>query len=420
MKIDKPQNSNYCGTVVEIKNIVPLPNCDNVVSTTFFGFQAIISKDHKVGDIGIVFPAECQLSDEYCYNNNLYRHGDKNSDESVKGYIEDNRRIKAVKFRNNPSTCLFMPLESLKYTRIDLSILSVGDEFDTLNGKEICKKYTVARNVAKRYEGVASKIFKRVDPMHMPEHLDSSNYFKWGNQIDDNKTVIITQKLHGTSIRVGHTITKRKLNYFEFILKKFGVNIQPTNYDYVYGSRKVIKDVNNPYQNHFYGSDIWTKEGERLKGLIPENYLVYGELIGWTGEEAIQKNYTYSVEKGKAELYVYRIAIVNNQGFIVDLSWDQLKEFCIKNGLKHVPEIWVGKKSEFNADNFMNKRFFEDGYKNCLYLGDNKDLVDEGVCVRVDGLVPTIFKAKCSKFLEHETKLLDKGEEDLESSQTNA
>lgn len=88
MKIDKPINSNYAATVFAIKNIIPLDNCDNVVATTIFGFQAIVSKNTKIGDIGIAFSAETQLSDEYCYENNLYRHNDKNRDESQKGYIE--------------------------------------------------------------------------------------------------------------------------------------------------------------------------------------------------------------------------------------------------------------------------------------------------------------------------------------------
>ncbi len=43
------------------------------------------------------------------------------------------------------------------------------------------------------------------------------------------------------------------------------------------------------------------------------------------------------------------------------------------------------------------------------------DTVDEGVCVRIDAITPRIYKAKSPKFLEHETKILDRGEADLES-----
>jgi hypothetical protein len=418
MKIDKPINANYCATVVRIKNLVPLENCDNLVGSPIFGFQVITGKDTQIGDIGIFFPAEVQLSDEFCYHNNMYRHGDKNQDESKKGYLEDNRRVKAIKFRGNVSNGLFMPLSSLAFTGIDITVLDEGDEFDVLNGVEICRKYEIARRISNKGATAKEKKFNRVDAKHLPEHYSSDNFFKWADTLDKEKQVIVTQKIHGTSIRIGHTIVKRKFSIFEKFLSMVGVQIQPTSYDYVYGSRKVIKDINNPHQNHFYDTDIWTQEGKKLEGLLPENYIVFAELVGWTPElREIQKNYTYSIPQGSAELYIYRIAIINSQGVITDLAWDQVKEFCTNNGLRHVPELWRGKLGDLVIENFMDKRFFEEGYKHCLYLGDNKEIVDEGVCVRFDGIMPRILKAKSPKFLEHETALLDEGVEDLESSQ---
>lgn len=418
MKIDKPVNENYCATVVKLTNIISLENCDNLVATSLLGFQAIVSKDAKVGDIGIVFTAETQLSEDFCFNNNLYRHSDKNYDSKQKGYIEDNRRVKAMKFRGHTSNCLFVSLEYLRYTKIDISLLSVGDSFDILNGKEVCKKYEIKRNPGKQ-ERVQEKKFKRVDAMYMPEHIDTSQYFRYSDMINPESDIIVTQKIHGTSIRVGNTIVKRKLNLFEKLLNAVGVKIQKTEFDYVYGSRKVIKDANNPDQNHFYESDIWSLEGAKLMGLLPQGYLVYAELIGYTSDgKEIQRDYTYNIEPRLCELYVYRIAIVNGQGILTDLTHDQVKEFCSKNGLKIVPEIWRGKKKDFVVENYIDKRYFEDGHKQCLYLGKN-DLIDEGVVIRVDGLTPIFLKAKSPKFLEHETKILDTGEEDLESSQSN-
>ena len=419
MKIDKPKNGNYCATVVEIKNIIPLENCDNVVGTTIFGFQAIVSKSTKVGDIGVVFPAETQLSDEYCYENSMYRHGDKNKNEGAKGYIEDNRRVKAVKFRGHSSSCLFVSLESFNFTKIDTSLLSVGDEFDALNGFEICKKYEVAFRISNKGAKALEKKFSRVEPKHIPEHFETSQFYKWGFEIPEEEEVIVTQKLHGTSIRVGHTLAKRKLNFFEKILVKCGVQILPHTYDYIFGSRKVIKDSNNPYQNHFYEVDIWTQEGKKIQGLLPENYIVYGEIVGYTTEGSeIQKDYTYSIEKGTCQLYIYRISIVNSQGHVTDLTWKQIKDFTNSVGLRHVPELFVGKKKDLKIEDFSDKRYFESGYKNCLYLGKN-ELVDEGVCIRVDGITPKIYKAKSPLFFEHETKILDAGVEDLESTQTH-
>lgn len=421
MKLNKPKNTNYCTTVVQIKNITPLEGCDNVVGTNIFGYQAIVSKDTKIGDIGLVFVAETQLSDEYCFNNNMYRHGDKNKDQSAKGYIEDNRRVKAIKFRGHVSNCLFMKLDSLSYVKgIDDEAFLVGTEFDGIGEHEICKKYEVAVKGMKTQTMSESYNFVRVEKKHMPEHVDSINFFKYKDHFNKGDEVIVTQKLHGTSVRIGHTIVGRKLNLIEKFLRFVGVKIQLTEFDYVYGSRKVIKDINNPHHNHFYDTDIWTEAGESISSVLPKNYIAYGEIVGWTkGGQAIQKNYTYNLPQGKYEVYIYRIAIVNEQGIINDLSWDQVKEFCTNNNLKYVPELWRGKIQKFDADKYMNIRYYEEGYTHCVQLGEagnNMDIVDEGVCIRKEGIVPTIMKAKCSKFLEHETKILDEGVQDLESA----
>lgn len=415
MTLTAPRNKNYCATVVRVKAILPLENCDNVVATNFFGFQSIVNKETQVGDYGIVFPAEVQLSDDFCKNNNLYRHNEKNKDTKEKGYLEDNRRVRAVKFRGHRSDCLFMPLSSLEWTGVKIGELKEGDEFDILNKKEICKKYIIRVKEPRVNHLHVPKVFKRVDPKHMPEHLDSDNFFKFGHLIPEDAEVIVTQKLHGTSIRIGNTIVKRRLNIFERLLQKTGVRIQETEMDYVFGSRRVVKDIHNPYHNHFYDVDIWTIEGKKLEGLIPENFLVYGELIGWTPTGApIQEGYTYQIPEGKCELYIYRVAYVNSQGFVADLSWDQLKEFCTQRGLKYVPEIGRYKMKNLKIERFIDKRL-NSIYRNCLSL-DNKELVDEGVCVRLDArIVPYILKAKSPIFLQYETKLLDKGVVDLET-----
>lgn len=413
MKLESPRNENYAATVVSIKSITPLEGCDNVVGTPLFGFQAIVGKDTEIGTLGIVFPAETQLSDEYAKSNNLYRHGTLNADQSAQGYIEDNRRVKAMRFRGHRSDCLFMPLQSLAYTGVDASDFNEGDTFDIINGHEICEKYLVRRAVS-RVEKNKVKKFTRVESKFMPEHYDSDNY--WRNKDNlEGKDVIVTQKLHGTSIRIGNTVVQRQLSFIEKLAQKFGVKVATTGYDNVYGSRKVIKDINNPNQNHFYATDIWTEEGKRLDGMLPEGYIVYGELIGWTANGApIQKDYTYDVPQSTADLYVYRVATINPQGYVTDLSWDQVKEFCRDRALRTVPELWRGPHSAFNVDEWTDQRF-DPKYAGAVSLGDDTGLVDEGVCVRVDGLAPYILKAKSPLFFEHETKMLDQEALDLEA-----
>ncbi len=412
MKLEPPVNSNYCATVVKVKSITPLDNCDNVVSTTIQGFKVIVSKETRVGDTGIFFPPETQLSDVYCKVNNLYRHADMNLDKGETGYIENSRRIRAIKFRGNTSQGLFMPMTSLLY--FGPYDFNEGDEFDQLSGMEVCRKYVVFTPGHRTAQNNTKKD-SRVDQIHMPEHITTDQFYKVSEQFPKETKVTVTQKLHGTSIRIGHTYVARKLTIRDRVARFFGAKIQTLEHDYVFGSRKVIKDANNPDQMHYYESDVWSAEGAKLVGMLPENYLVYAELIGTLpGGRPIQSGYTYGFTVPK--LFVYRIATINERGQTTDLSWDQVKEFCDKNGLKHVPELWSGTLAEFEVVDFMDKTYAKE-YPQAIVLDDN-GTVDEGVVIRVEGITPYVMKAKSPLFYEWETKLLDKGEEDVESSQS--
>jgi len=415
MKFSEVANENYAATIVSVKAINSLENCDNVVGVPFFGFQAIVNKTTEVGDLGVLFTAETQLSEKYMYENNLFRHGNLNKDESAKGYIEDNRRVKAIRFRGHQSSALFMPLSSLEWTGIKVSDLKEGDMFDELNGKPICNKFVRKQRKA----GAGNKVsveekYIRVDKKFMPEHIDSINYFRNKQQIKGNENIVVTQKLHGTSVRIGNTLVNRKLNVIEKALKKLGVKVVENEYDDVYGSRKVIKDINNPNQNHYYSTDLWTETGLKLRGSIPKGYILYGEIIGYASADApIQKNYTYNLPTGNSALYIYRISSVNPDGIQIDLSWDQIKEFCKINGLNHVPELWSGRHKSFNVDKFIDTNYFAGGFKNAVPLSTDSPC-DEGVCIRREGITPLILKAKSPLFFEHETKMLDEEAVDME------
>lgn len=415
LKLEPPVNPNYAATVVTIRSLIPLNNCDNLVAVNLLGYQAIVSKDTKVGDVGVLFTAETQLSYEYAYLNNLHRHSDKNVDETQKGYLEDSRRVKALKLRGHRSDALFMPLSSVLLSSADYQqVFSEGDTFDKINGHEICRKYV--RPGSGKIPVAGKEKIARVDQRMLPEHTDTENYFRNSDKIPQLSNVTVTQKLHGTSIRVGNVVVQRKLSFWERVAQKFGVKVQEVEYAYVYGSRKVIKDPHNPHQNHFYGEDLYTHYGKTLDGLLPKGYVVYGELIGWTtAGSPIQKDYTYKILEGAASLYIYRVTYVNPDGLQADLSWEGVKEFCTSRGLNHVVELWSGKHSELTIENFLDINFSQD-------LPEGVPLptttVDEGVCVRLEGVKPYILKAKSPAFLRHETRMLDKDEVvDMEEDQ---
>ncbi|SKV08948.1 RNA ligase [Mycobacteroides abscessus subsp. abscessus] len=426
MKFETPKNVNYAAVVVRVPEPLRVLGLDNLVAIPMFGYQVLTQKEGiKAGDLRVLFVAETQLSEEYARLNNLHREPTLNDDAGAEaGYLEANRRVKAIRLRKNNSSALLMPLESLAYTGIDVSQLEVGDTFDTLNGHEICRKYEVP---GKRAQGAPGqpKIRQRVDQKLFPMHLDTEHLFRNWHVFREPKRVVVTQKLHGTSIRIGRVPAARDKGWLERVVvnKWLRIATPDTAFEDVAGSRRVVKGRSE--NNNYYDSDIWADYAKRLEGLIPENFIVYGELIGWESEEKpIQKGYTYNLLPGDRELYVYRVATVNGQGVIADLSWEGVEQFCAAIGVKTVPVIHMLDEFAEAEDEPMLTRAYVDAYLDrnladkypaALPLSDPLS-VDEGICVRVEGQVPRIFKAKSPIFFEHETKMLDKGEEDLEAA----
>ena len=222
----KVKNKNYAAVVVEINTIVPLDNCDNVQAAIIMGNQVIVSKDVKIGDIGLYFPLECALSKEYLSANNLYSKPEFNVNTTKKGYFGENGRIRCVKFRGHKSEGLFMPLNSLdfifSYSNGDLNL---NDCFDELYGIPICSKYVVKTSRTPGQPGSKkSKSTKKYESKLVENqfrfHQDTSMLYRNLHRIEPNSLISITYKLHGTSGISSYVLCKRKLNWIEKLFLK--------------------------------------------------------------------------------------------------------------------------------------------------------------------------------------------------------
>ena len=254
MKLEPPINNNYAAVVVRIPAVIDLPGLDLLVGVPVLGHQALTQRDGAaVGELKIAFTAETQVSQDFAYHNNLYRDATLNANPDETGYLEANRRIRALKLRGHRSDALLMPLESVAWTGIDPSDLKEGDTFDHLAGWQVCCKYEVPRKQSQnRAKTKVEKAFRRVDKKMFPEHLETSQYHREKHLLRPNQEVVVTQKLHGTSLRVGRVPCLRRKGRLERFLNRW-IETPDYEYDVVYGSRKVIKDIHNPHQQHFYG-----------------------------------------------------------------------------------------------------------------------------------------------------------------------
>lgn len=436
MKLLEPENKDYAGVIVRLPEPVALEGLDNLVGLQVLGSQALVSKDSDYGELVIVFTAGIQLSEEFARVNNLHRHSDRNEDQSKTGYLEDNRHVRSIKLKGHSSNALILSLESLSYIKkLDLTQFNEGDTFDRIGDNEICHKYQYKKTFKERQLSKNEKAYSRVDGRFFPKHYDTDSYFKNAHVIPEESEVTVTQKLHGTSVRIAHTIVDRKLSLAEKWVMKLGVKVMTSEYDVVYGSRNAVKDANNPRHKHFYDSDIWSLKGAEIMDQIPQGYLVFGEIIGWTPEgAALQKGFTYGITHPQAELYVYRVATISPEGFVQDLSYDAMAAWCKAKinptdddspdrTLKVVPLLWRGKYKDFKPEDWVDypghetlHKYREDGYPQAVPLGKDSPC-DEGVVIRKEGLAPYTLKCKSETFNRKENENVEKGELDVEEEQ---
>lgn len=434
-------NENYLAKVISLGEPTKHPNADRLQGFVIDGNRIWTDMTRKKGDLGVYFPLECQLNADLLKALNLYSDSTLNSDPVAKGYFDKNGRVRAVRLRGEPSQGIFLTIEEITAALGSPGGYAIGEEFDTWQKILICKKYVppVAQRTAER-DPKAKKVPRksRLIEGQFKLHESTAQLKKNMDQIDPHDLISITYKLHGTSWVVGKVLTKRKLPWYEKALKWLGINITPDLYDIIYSSRTVVKNqYENQKNNHFYGTDTWEDIKKVVEGSLMNGITLYGEAVGFTRTgRPIQGKYDYGYKSPFSGTYkegehfgvfIYRITHTNNNGKTIELSWPQIKEYCDFYGLKHVPEIYYGLAKDWKSDISTEEHWHTNVLENLsstylewdCHMCKNK-VPAEGIVVRPDNLFNfKAYKLKSFRFLEHETKELDKGEVDMETAESD-
>lgn len=375
-------SSEHCGYIVKINELKEHPNADRLQIAVIFGFPTIVSLDVKLGDIGIYFPIDLQLSEEYCKINDLVRRKDENGN-AAGGYLDPvKRNIRAMRFRGTPSEGLFLPLDTLAYT--GKTQFEVGEKIDIINGYEICCKYIPRNSVHEPARKLGNKVRKKkipIAPLFL-EHADTEQLAYNLNAFRSGDIVEITLKMHGTSSRIGYlpVLQGYKKTLLDRILRKEGTPIY--KWDYISGTRRCVL---SSFDGGFYGNNQFRKQYEDFfRGKLHKGEEVFGEIVGFidknlpimpsvsnektkdkdfikqygkttifsygcspTGEilecEQNNKDTFYTpVEVPQSNFYVYRMTMTNEDGAVVEYSPDYMRYRCEQIGVKCVPLLWRG------------------------------------------------------------------------------
>ena len=361
---------NHCGYIVKVKDLRAHPNADKLYIATFFGNDTCVSIDTQVGDIGVYFPCDLQLSLEFCIANHLCRKLPDGTADT--GYMEvDKRNITAIRLRGERSDGLYLPISCFNYCYDDdaSAYLKVGDIISEVNGHSICNKYIPrTRKQNNTNSSNVSKTRKHKDPIAplFKEHIDTAQLAYNLNAFKPGDLVEITRKLHGTSARIGYlpVLKGYKRTLWDKITHKDGKPIY--QYDYIDGTRRTLLVS---YDGGFYGSNEFRKHfHETIKGKLHEGESVYAEITGFTddgvpimgsvsnkktNDKAFIKQYgdmtTFSygcdptgVTAPKNDFYVYRMTLTTHDDYTVEYSPEYTRYRCEQMGVKFVPVEWRG------------------------------------------------------------------------------
>ena len=88
---------SYNAIIAKIDNTKKHPTANRLLIGEVLGHQIIIGLDSKVGDIGVFFGDDGQLSEEYAKANDLIRYTDEKNGEKKGGFFDKNRRVREIR-----------------------------------------------------------------------------------------------------------------------------------------------------------------------------------------------------------------------------------------------------------------------------------------------------------------------------------
>lgn len=444
----------YKAYVTKLTNIRKHPNADKLNLADVFGNTICVPLEYTEDTIGVYFPTDGQLSEEFCRENDLVRRKDEAGNDAG-GYMDPNKRnVTAIRLRGEKSDGLFLPIKCFDYCFKGgaEANLNVGDVIESaLNGHEICCKYIPKQAGKTSAGGAGTRAHRRAKRSVAPlffEHADTEqlaynlSVFKPGDEIE------ITLKMHGTSQRTGYVPVLKgyKRTILDRILRREGTPIY--EYDYICGTRRVVLDrLDQTEDGGFYGTNGFRKQHhDKFVGKLNKGETVYYEVVGFTdtgapimgngkneklgkdfvkqyGKETVfsygcdpdgcvkgelakmivreGEDHNTLIAKPQSDIYVYRMTMTNEDGFVVDYTPDFMRYRCEQMGVKCVP-VFCKKIIDFDdvkeaTAGDVVKEFAERFYAGPDPVG--KTHTREGVVVRILNRPKfTAYKHKCFEF----------------------
>lgn len=414
-------NMNYVATICSINELYPIENSDHLLRTVVNGFDIVVDKSTKIGDIVVYFPVESAISLEFLGKNNLFGvdayilndnketvkelleqsqialdNGDndlyvqkKNDAKALCGFFNDKGRVKTITLRGCPSQGFITPVKSLCNWKPTLNTITdwskfINTVFDTVDGDLLVKKYVriipeTNVNKSNNRSKKRNKNLKKFDRLyedqfayHYDTNMLNTNMFKFNPE----DVVTITKKIHGTSAVFANVLCRRKLSFFEKVKRLFGMKVNDIEYGNIYSSRGVIKNrYINPTCNSFYNVDVWGWANNVIKPYLENGMTIYAEIFGYLpgSSKLIQAYHDYGCDASPNSphhtlIMPYRITMTDINGDRDEWSVEKVYNWTINllnehnelnNVIKPLDILYHGKFGDLYPDIDTNIHWHE-------------------------------------------------------------
>lgn len=298
------------------------PNADSlsIAKIRGMGWQCVVRTEHFLNTkLGVYFPLDSELD----VNRPEFAFLDKGNGEPA--------HIKTLRLRQVLSQGLLLP----------------APDFAKL-GDDLTEYYKVKRYEPPVPANLAEDTIRC--PANFKKYDSATNYKNYPNVLKEGELVFLTEKLHGSSLKVG-LIHDGKYDNDEPVL------------EFYVGSNSTAKKPNgeNDYSKIVRKLNLKEKLEKLVSKYNPKiNFIVYGELVG-------VQNLKYGLKKGERKLAVFDLMIDDKYQ-----SWDMVEEVAKELGLETVPLLYKGPFSLEKA----------------LELKDGPTIYGKGVHIR-EGIVIT-------------------------------
>lgn len=310
--------SEHVVLLTTVDNVKPHPNADNLEIVEIEGWQVVAQKDKfKAGSLVVFVPVDSVVPDTWA------------NEWGIKNYLGGGQhdRVRCVRLRGEPSYGFIVPIpEGLDKTK---------------PGTDVKDFFGITKYCPPVRGGGSTAPQGKPRPVHplLDKYTDIDNLRNMKNAFHPGELVVITEKVHGTSVRVSLLDTRKpRMDFKSKFMRFFKIkNRTEIVEEFVCGSHNVQRDIPDNPAEIPYTYPLTIPGTQKLLKFIKDEYkakqvILYGEVFG----PSIQKLH-YGIKKG----YGFQAFDIKIDGKYLDSTI--FFAVCQDFGVPTVPVLYSGK-----------------------------------------------------------------------------